>query len=211
MMTPEQLQHGKIYKIVCNITNEVYIGSTCSTLEKRLNIHRRKNNHTVSTQILERGDYDIILVQEYPCETKQELLWCERHYFDIIECINIIPPIVSAEEAEIRMKESREDNKEKHAAYMKQYRVDNAEQIKKNKAKWQVDHKEMRSASNKVYRAKNVEAIKLKQAAVFQKLKANIKILNCGCGGTYNDRGSGSKNRHEKSKKHLKWVADSLA
>ena len=211
MMTPEQLQNGKIYEIICNITNEVYIGSTCDTLEERLHTHHLKNNRAVSKQILERGDYYMALIEEYPCETKQELLWRERHYYDIRECINLIPPIVSTEEAIAKVKAYREANKEKQSAYMKQYRADNAEKLKINKAKWAEDNKEASSAQRKGYREKNAEAIKLKKAADFQKSKANIKILTCGCGGTYNDRGSGSKNRHEATKKHLKWVADSLA
>jgi len=211
MMTPEQLQNGKIYKIVCNITNEVYIGSTCDTLEYRERQHHFKTNRAVSKLILKRGNYDIKLIEEYPCETKKELLWRERHYFDTIDCINLVPPIVTAEEAVATRQKYRNEHKEEKAVYSKQYRADNAEQLKINKTKWQQDNKEVIAEKNKIYREKNAEAIKLKKAADFQKLKENLKFITCGCGGTYCDRGTDPKNRHEGTKKHLKWVADSLA
>ena len=48
---------GKIYKIVCNKTGLVYIGSTCKTLETRLKGHmndckrylNKKSNHLISS------------------------------------------------------------------------------------------------------------------------------------------------------------------
>ena len=211
MMTREQLQHGKIYKIVCNITKEVYIGSTCDTIEERLKTHHQKNNRAVSKLILARGDYYIELIEDYPCETKPQLLWRERHYYDTVDCINLVPPIVSAEEAKANRQQYRDGRKEQKRITDKQYRENNAEAVKIKKAKWQQDNKETISANKKIYRENNAEAIKLKKAADYQKSKANIKTLTCGCGGTYSDRAIGYKTRHEATKKHLKWVANSLA
>ena len=211
MMTPEQLQHGKIYKIVCNITKEVYIGSTCDTIEERLKTHHQKNNRAVSKLILARGDYYIELIEDYPCETKPQLLWRERHYYDTVDCINLVPPIVSAEEAIAKKQAYRDGRKDISRAYNKQYRENNVESIAAGKKKWQDDNKETISANGKIYRENNAEAIKLKKAADYQKSKANIKTLTCGCGGTYSDRAIGCKTRHEATKKHLKWVANSLA
>ena len=63
--------NGKIYKIVCNITGKVYICSTCKPrLCQRLAGHVRsyrlylklcKGNKSTSYDILESGNYDIIL------------------------------------------------------------------------------------------------------------------------------------------------------
>ena len=56
-------QEGKIYKIVCNITNEVYIGSTIERLEERLSIHKTaKRKNCMSRNIINRGDYKIELI-----------------------------------------------------------------------------------------------------------------------------------------------------
>ncbi len=32
--------YGKIYQIVCNITGEIYVGSTITSLPKRLAVHK---------------------------------------------------------------------------------------------------------------------------------------------------------------------------
>ena len=74
-------QNSKIYKIVDNTSDAIYIGSTCKTLEQRLKQH--KNNykgfkagkyHFVSSfKIFENNNYKIELVENYPCNNKQEL------------------------------------------------------------------------------------------------------------------------------------------
>lgn len=35
---------GKIYKIINNITDDIYIGSTVNSLSQRLSLHRQKKN-----------------------------------------------------------------------------------------------------------------------------------------------------------------------
>jgi len=88
---------GKIYKIVCNKTGLVYIGSTCSTLEKRLNGHisdckrylDKKSYHLISSiYVIFNNDYKIELIENYPCQNRKELLKREYYYIDTIECIN---------------------------------------------------------------------------------------------------------------------------
>ena len=75
-------ENGKIYKIVCNITNECYIGSTCEpTLARRLATHvldyrkwkNGKRCKTMSFDIIDREDYNIYLIIAYPCNSKDEL------------------------------------------------------------------------------------------------------------------------------------------
>ena len=62
-----------IYRIVCNQTGEVYIGATVEPLWKRFSNHKSDAKHKerccMSKQIIDRGDCDIELVEEYPCET----------------------------------------------------------------------------------------------------------------------------------------------
>ena len=90
-------QLGKIYKIECNITGEVYVGSTCEPLlARRLAGHvsnykrylNGKGNYVTSFKILENNDYDIVLIEKYPCNDKDELLVRERYWTKQIECIN---------------------------------------------------------------------------------------------------------------------------
>lgn len=91
---------SKIYKIVCNTTGLVYIGSTAQYyLSDRISNHRTayryylKNDkkakyYCTSFKILENNNYNIILIQNYPCNSKEELNREERKYIESIECVN---------------------------------------------------------------------------------------------------------------------------
>jgi len=84
-------QDGKIYRMTCNKTGLGYVGSTCSTLSQRLYNHafkweawkQQKANNCGSFKIIEGGDYKIELVEEYPSNSKTELLKRERYWFDL--------------------------------------------------------------------------------------------------------------------------------
>ena len=92
---------GKIYRIVCNVTGEVYIGSTTQELERRLygHIHSAVISMQCSSDtIIKRGDYKIELLENYPCNSKEALLWKEREWYDKTDCINRFSPIQSRTE-----------------------------------------------------------------------------------------------------------------
>ena len=86
--------NGRIYKIepICeHDENEVYYGSTCQLLCKRMNKHRsdykywlnKKRDKTSSYELFEKYGVEnckIYLVELYPCETKEELLAREGYY-----------------------------------------------------------------------------------------------------------------------------------
>lgn len=101
-------ENGKIYKIVCNITNEIYIGSTVEILEERLRKHILPGkNRCMSRNILDRGDYEIILIKNYPCNSKEELLWEERRQLENNICVNKRLPIMTKEEKKEKIKERK--------------------------------------------------------------------------------------------------------
>ena len=114
--------NGKIYKIVCNLTNEVYIGSTTQSLSKRLaqhvqeyKVHVRNNrSSTRSSQIIERGNYNIILIEEVSCNNKEQLHRVERKHIEANTCINVVIPTRTH-------KEWLDVNKEKVKAQKKIY------------------------------------------------------------------------------------------
>jgi hypothetical protein len=127
--------NGKIYKLICNVTGLVYIGSTCSTLVKRKCQHlkdfkRWKNNkyhYVTSFRVLENDNFDIVLIEEFPCENKNELHRQERFHIDSIECVNKLRPTRSKKEYGIQY---RIDNAERKKEYMKNYRMQNSDKIK---------------------------------------------------------------------------------
>ena len=94
MMSQSRYRNGKIYKIVSNKTGLVYIGSTCKTLPQRIAQHerdykqylkmgKRYNVYMTSFKILKDGNYQIQLVENYPCKNSREKYWIEKP-----NCIN---------------------------------------------------------------------------------------------------------------------------
>ena len=126
-------QQGKIYKIVCNITNEIYYGSTIETLEERLRGHKKKC--CSSRNIIERGDYEMILIKNYPCNNVWELEEEEGKYIRENECINIAIPHRTQEEW-------REENKKEISEKKKQDRINNLEKYKQISKNTYEKHKE---------------------------------------------------------------------
>ena len=90
-------QRGKIYEIRCNITGEVYYGSTTEpTVARRLSTHvsnykrwkKGTHNFVSSFPIIERGDFNIYLVELHPCGSKDELNRREGWFHLNCECVN---------------------------------------------------------------------------------------------------------------------------
>ena len=85
-------QDGKIYKIISQHSDKCYVGSTTlKYLSSRMAEHRSsyKNNLPITSKyILELGDYEIVLLELCPCNSKDELHKRERHYMDILDCVN---------------------------------------------------------------------------------------------------------------------------
>jgi hypothetical protein len=129
---------GKIYKIVCNTTDEIYIGSTTQPLYKRLSKHKTdiKRNNITSKILLEKGKCDIILIEDYPCERKEQLHARERYW------IENLPNTVNRCIPTRTQKEHYEDNKEIIKAKVKEYRDTHKEQIVKHRQEYYDKHKE---------------------------------------------------------------------
>ena len=143
---------SKIYKIVCNKTGLQYFGSTIQTLAQRLAKHRCMSSHCTSKKIIVNGDYNIILVEEYPCESKYELEKRERFYIETNDCINKQYPTRTKKEYE---KLYREANKEKFKEYQKQYQKQYYEENKeKIKEHYQANKEKLKEYQKKRYKNK---------------------------------------------------------
>ena len=207
-------QDGKIYKIVCNITDECYIGSTCEpTVARRLaghvNSYKRWKagncTKTTSFDIIDRGDYQIFLIETYPCNSRDELTAREgqiiRKYKSELECVN-------SNIAGRTGKEYYQDNKdtiqEYTKEYMKEYREENKEAIKENKKEYYEANKDKLHEYTKEYNEKNKEYIKKYREDNKEKSYEKKKIkIKCVCGSCYC---KAAKNRHEKTHKHKSYL-----
>lgn len=123
-------ENSKVYRIVCNETGLCYIGSTIETLSRRLSKHKSdykgylNNNkaYMTSYKVLEKNNYEIFLIEEYPCDNRDQLHKRERYYIETIECVNKVIPSRTNNEYH---KEWYKNNKE----WIKIYRNENREKI----------------------------------------------------------------------------------
>jgi hypothetical protein len=81
-------KNGKIYRIVCNITGECYYGSTTQKLCVRLSDHKNTKKNSTSKQIIDRGNYSIVLEEDCPCDNKEQLERREKYYIQNNVCVN---------------------------------------------------------------------------------------------------------------------------
>jgi hypothetical protein len=204
-------KNGKIYKLVSFLTDSIYIGSTTQSLAVRKAGHKRAYKHFLkgrycnmsSFELIKNEDVEIILVENFPCSSKEELHKRERYFIENTEnCVNKVIPTRTD-------KEWREENKENIQKFMKEWREKNKEKIKtvkkdyyeKNIDEMKEKHKiyndnnkeriqEYKKNYNKEYREKNEEKWKKYQSISY----------NCSCGSIVKKC---LKNRHEKSQKHL--------
>jgi hypothetical protein len=81
--------NGKVYKLVNNIDNRIYVGSTCMPLAKRLYNHktmaRNKPSH-IHRELNTIGweNVRIILIEIVNAQTKDQLLMREQFYIDLL-------------------------------------------------------------------------------------------------------------------------------
>ena len=48
-----------------------------------------KQKNLSSFKVMENNDYNIILIEDFPCKSKDQLFARERYYTNTIECVNI--------------------------------------------------------------------------------------------------------------------------
>tara|TARA_R100000951_G_C2557326_1_gene154421 strand:+ start:128 stop:691 length:564 start_codon:yes stop_codon:yes gene_type:complete len=178
-------KEGKIYKLKCKETFEVYIGSTVQPLNKRIISHTSKGNHCVSMQIIERGNYEFELIEDFPCDTSRELHAREQYWIDNTE--NTINIHKEYESKEAYIAHTKEYQKE----YSKKYRNgERREELLNISRQYHQTHRARQNEIKKQYNLKNKDAIKANKTEVIQ----------CEC-GSYIQRAE--KARHCRSRKHL--------
>ncbi len=79
---------GKIYKIVDNTNGNIYFGSTTQKLETRLKQHKLLKYS--SRDIIKNGNYDIVLIENYPSNSRKELESREGYFIRNNDCVNNI-------------------------------------------------------------------------------------------------------------------------
>lgn len=157
--------NGKIYKIVSDNTDKIYIGSTTKKyLSHRLKDHkyryikyenRIKEYHYISSfEIIKFNDARIVLIELYPCNSKDELRAREEYYRQMYKdvCVNKFSAHGQSEESKKKQKEYHQTNRYKEL--MKSYRSTEKykQRVKKYyETKKYQEYKEQKKEYNKEY------------------------------------------------------------
>ena len=141
-------ENSIIYKIKHNEDyddNNIYVGST-TNFKNRKNKHKNncntektvEYNFLVYQYIRDNGGWDewvIIPIEEYPCNSKNELVIRERHYIDLLR------PILNKNIPSRTKKEYYEDNIKTILEIKKKYYENNIEKITERKKKYYEQNK----------------------------------------------------------------------
>lgn len=135
---------GKIYVIKSPQTDQVYYGSTMHPLNIRFSVHKSQYKKFLegkipyvcsSSRILHYKDAFIELIEDYECETKEDLEKREMEYIKNNPCVNI-------------QGKGATWTKEDHRAYQKEYRLKNAEKEKEYKKAYHKSHYKPKKVKN---------------------------------------------------------------
>ena len=176
-------EKGKIYKIVSPDFEKCYIGSTTEPLSKRMERHRK-----LYKTYLETGNVDtrvrlifdeygienckILLIQNYPCESKEELLRKEGEYIQAMQCVNkCVAGRTPAEYKELYkdyFKQKRQEYYDKNKEYIlnrnSEYKQQHKEQIDQRRHEYYEQNKQQINEENKQYYNNNFDKIKQQKA-----------------------------------------------
>lgn len=126
-------QMAKIYKIISDSTNKIYVGCTTKKyLSQRMEHHRRQykkwlNNESTrctSFDIIQFPDAKIILIESCQCKDKDEMAAKERFHIEANRDLAVNKQIPGRKAAEWRL-----DNKEHIKQFLHNYNINNKEKL----------------------------------------------------------------------------------
>lgn len=174
MANLERYQNGKIYKLVNDVDDEIYVGSTCLPLRQRLYKHKgeakkRPNRHVYKH--LNEISWDvvkIILIEKYPCSDNMDLLKRERYWIEELKpSLNKVVPTRTDKEwyndnrkaCLEKAKKYSEDNHDKYLAYQKDYYVNNKDKILEYQRNYSKNNSDVIAAKKKEFYKTNKDGI----------------------------------------------------
>jgi hypothetical protein len=180
-------QNGKVYKLYAQLDDGTiicYYGSTTKNLRVRLAGHvqsAKKIRDTTSKHIIDAGNYNIMLLENFPCNSKEELSAREQFYILNNECVNKVVPLRTKKEWYNDNIESIKDNRkicyskncDHEKEYSKQYYEQHLDQIKdRMKLYYEQNVDKLKDKAKQYYEqhSKTLNEYKRKQ---YQQKKAN--------------------------------------
>jgi len=190
---------GSVYKLTPHNCSEFYIGSTINMTERKKRHKKdvKKSQAKLYKKIRENGgDFEMEVLYECECETEQELHMEERRCYDKLKpTLNTLRPYVSDDEFKQEQREAKKSYYQANKEKISQYRLENKDAIKKQKAVWYENtkderreddlirsrkyyeaNKEQLKEKNMVYREANKEKIKERGRKYYEANREKLKI-----------------------------------
>jgi len=140
---------GKVYKITCNDTGDVYYGSTTNKYlsnRKAGHIHSVKrydegySKKTSAYNIIKNNNFKMELIEEPPLEKLKER---ERYYIENFKCVNQLRPNISPEERLEDKLQYYHNNKQLINEKRKEKRLNNSEKVKEKEKEKRLNNSEI--------------------------------------------------------------------
>ena len=196
------IRSGSVYKIICQKTNDVYVGSTFNLLKYRFQQHKShykrwlecgKSYCSIFPYFKQHGieNFKMMLIKSYEVVDRAHLEVYEQLWINKLKSVNDYNPF----RIDILYgKAYRAANKQSLKEKKKTYYESNKESIKLQSQQYNKINQDVIKVKRKQYRANNADTIKA---------KGSEKITcDCGIDYTYSHR-----SRHFKTKKHTEWIA----
>ena len=196
-------QNGKIYCVRNWVDDEIYVGSTCQALSKRMAWHRQstrkeeKKHFKLYTKMNDLGidNFYIELYEKYPCDSKEELFRKEG------EIIRHLQPTLNNKIQGRTLQEWLNDTADYRREDRKQRYERNRDIILEKKKVYFEERREEILEKNKQRFENNKEMYSEKQKKKRQQLKDDK--FCCDCGSIV---GQLDKSKHFKTKKHQSYI-----
>ena len=207
-MAQHDYSKGKLYKLVSDFTEQVYVGGTIQELSVRKSEHEtgcdrwineKPNSPYVSSfELLKLGECRIELLENFPCNNRRELDERERYWIENTpNCVNKVIPFRTAEELRERRQKYKAENyilnKESISQSKKEYYILNKERILESKKEYYILNKERILESRKENYILNRE----------KSLQRVTEKITCECGVIIC---RGTKARHSRTQKHIEAI-----
>ena len=186
-------QEGKIYKILNSENDDVYIGSTCQKLSKRMTNHRtnakRGINHLLYQKMRDIGEnkFYIELVEEYPCSSLEQLNKREGEWIREMATLN--------EKVAGRTKqEYANDNREiKNQKAREHYQENREQEIERSRNNYQRDRERINERHKKYNEEHKEEIQAYRDSRKEEKTQYNKSYYK--------------ENKEQSYSKHKEWIA----
>lgn len=180
-------QNAKVYKLVSNVPGDdnMYIGSTSTTLAKRMATHRTDarsgKNRKVCTWMRDAGieNVSIVLVEDTPCENYGQQRMHERRWVEELQpSLNMLTPYLSREEKLEQHKRVNdrhyEQNRSDYIERAKKYYEQNQDKIREYKKNYSERNRARIMEKKKLYYEQNKRQIAARCKQQYEQNKRQI-------------------------------------